>query len=233
LYSEHKSRLAEVALIDQEFAALESEREELEPPIEQARKDVSKLTENDIATMRITASDPQPSLRLLLEVFCMFLGLTPSYERSGHKLLMYPHFVQTLTSRVARVPLLPSLMENIQPYFESPDMDPNELEAIAPAMRCLYDWVEGVCRLALLDVELKTRTKMRDARHTALAEYVEEMDLEISSVRQVEVSLEEENKALAQSNASREHLEQEYRAVDAREKSMEAIFNGLEQFTER
>jgi hypothetical protein len=43
---------------------------------------------DDIEPVRITASDPMPVLRLLLEVFCRILDRPASYERARQTLLM-------------------------------------------------------------------------------------------------------------------------------------------------
>lgn len=216
-----------------EVKELEKRKETLLPKVGHSRSDVEKLTDNDIETIRITAADPQPSLRLLLEVLCLFLDLPPSYERSGQKLLMDPKFVTTLVSRISNNPVSQQLLANVKPYFESSDMDPEELEAIAPALRSLYDWVGGVCELAELNENLTRLKKALEEKKRSLNEYVEEMNLEITSIKQVEASLENENKTLVQSNASREALEAEYKAVDARKKNMDSIFKGIDQFTDK
>ncbi|OHT05712.1 Dynein heavy chain family protein [Tritrichomonas foetus] len=233
LDQEHKLKAAEVEELDAAFAEHEKEREKLQPVCEQTLREVEKLTDNDIETIRITAADPQPCLRLLMEMFCIFLDLTPSYERSGQKLLMGPQFVPTLISKINSNSINEKLLEEVQPYFEKEEMSAQNLDGIAPALRSLYDWVDSLYKMARLNIDLAKEKSTIDEKHRQLNEYIEEMNLEISSIEQVEKTLESESKALIESNKSREAMEKEYQEVDQRKKSIDSIFQGIETLTKK
>lgn len=233
LDEEHHRKSDEVQKLKDDVSQLENELELQTPRIEQTRKIVGDLTDNDIETIRITAADPMPSLRLLLEIFCLILDLPPSYERGGQKLLMDPNFVQILISRISTKQMTPQILETIAPYFEMDALNPDELESIAPSLKSLFDWVECVCRVAIINEKLLTEKKTLEEKTRQLNEYVEEMNLEKASIEQVEASLENENKALEASQAAREQMEKEYKSVEARKKSIDSIFKGIDHFTEK
>jgi hypothetical protein len=62
LIEEHKTRVAEVDVLEQGIVLLEDHRELIEPRLAQALEDVHKLTSNDIETIRITAENPTPAM---------------------------------------------------------------------------------------------------------------------------------------------------------------------------
>ncbi|OHS99238.1 Dynein heavy chain family protein [Tritrichomonas foetus] len=233
LDEEHREKAEEVSQLEEAVTELKAELENKQPKIDQNQKIVEELNDNDIETIRITAADPMPSLRLLLEIFCLILDRPASYERAGQKLLMDPKFIETVVAHVSKTTMTPQLLALIEPYFEMEALNPDELESIAPSLKSLFDWIECVCKVAILRDKLLKKKKELEDKQRQLNEYVEEMNLEKSSIEQVEASLENENKALAASTAAREEMEKEYQSVDARKKSIDSIFKGIEHFTEK
>jgi hypothetical protein len=59
---------------------------------------VEELTDADLEPVRITAAELMPSLRLLLDVFCLVFDRPASYQRAGQKLLMFIHSSVSMTS---------------------------------------------------------------------------------------------------------------------------------------
>lgn len=233
LDEELREKSEEVAILEEKVDELKREVDEKAPRIEITQKIVEDLNDNDIETIRITASDPMPSLRLLLEIFCLILDKPADYERAGQKLLMDPKFIETVIAKVSKMTMTPQLLALIEPYFEMEALNPDELESIAPSLKSLFDWIESVCTVAITREKHLNMKKELEDKQRALNEYVEEMNLEKSSIEQVEASLENENKALASSTQAREEMEKEYRSVDSRKKSIDLIFKGIEHFTQK
>lgn len=233
LDEEHREKAMEVGQLEEEVEEFNSELEIMIPKIEQTQKTVEDLNDNDIETIRITAADPMPSLRLLLEIFCLILDRPRDYERSGQKLLMDPTFVETVVQKVSKMTLSPQLLAIIEPYFEMEALNPDELESIAPSLKSLFDWIECVCKVGITQDKLAKKKKELEDKQRALNDYVEEMNLEKASIEQVEASLENENKSLAASQAAREEMEKEYQSIDAIKQSIGSIFKGIDHFTEK
>ncbi|OHT03622.1 Dynein heavy chain family protein [Tritrichomonas foetus] len=233
LEKEAKSKTEELKELSVEVKDLEENRDALFPEVTKYLKAVEALTNNDIETIRITAVDPQPSLRLLLEVFCLFLDLPPSWERSGQKLLMDPQFVKIIVTRVNFASINQQLLNNVKPYFDSKELNAAELEKNAPALRVLYDWIKTTCDLTRMSITYDTQKAIYDEKKHALDEYLHQMKIELSSIEQVELSLESENKALIQSEASKVQMEREYQQVDVRKKSIDKIYKGLDTITQQ
>jgi hypothetical protein len=233
LTEDHKAKVEEVKGLEVEVAQLEKDRKEWIPKSERAIREVEKLTDNDIETIRITAADPLPSLRLLMELFCLFLDLPQSYDRSGQKLLMDKKFVPTLVTRVSTSGMGPSLLATAYEYLDSPELDAAELESIAPALKILYDWVASLCRVASVRETLMMKKKMLDEKRRTLEDFSEEMQLEITSIEQVEQSLVLEKEELSKSQAAREKLELEYKDVDVRKRALDSLFTNIDLLIEK
>jgi hypothetical protein len=146
---------------------------------------------------------------------------------------MDPMFVQMVIARVTTAVLSPQLLQIIETYFEMDAMSPAELESIAPVLKTLYDWIEAVCRVAILNAKLAILKKELDEKQRELNDYVEEMNLEKASIEQVEVSLGTERQALDASMAACEEMQKEFQEVEARKKSIDSIFKGIDYFTEK
>jgi uncharacterized protein YacL (UPF0231 family) len=158
----------------------------------------------------MTATDPMPVLRLLLEVFCRILDRPASYERAGRTLLMDQHLVQVVVARVSTTTLSPQLLQTAATYFENEGLNATELESITPALRFLFDWIGVVCRVRLLSSKLDTQKKAVEDRQRQRSEYVKEMTLEQTFLEQAEVTLDDERMALEAWQAAREKMEQEF-----------------------
>ena len=233
LDEEHHEKAEEVNKLEEEFSKLQKALEIKAPNIDQTQKAVEDLNDNDIEAIRITAADPLPSLKILLEVFCVILDRPIGYEQGGKKLLMDPKFVEIIVQNVVKNPMTIQKMPLIEPYFEMDELNPDELESISPSLKALYDWIENVCKVSILKEKLLQKKKELEDKQRELNEYVEEMNLEKSSIQQVEASLENENKAITESTAALAEMEKEYETIDLRKKSIESIFKGIEHFTEK
>jgi hypothetical protein len=227
LEEEHNTRSQDVASLEEKVKTLDAEIAELAPKASQTAKDVLKLTDNDIATIRITATDPAMALRLLMELFCLFLDLPQSYERNGQKLLMDKNFLPTVVKRMSSCTMTTSFLDDAYKYFEHPEMSAAKLESIAPALRILYDWVESGCRLARLkETSAKAKTELEN-RSKELVSFDAEVALELTSIDAVEQSLAEENQTIIVSQAKQEKAEGEYKVIDGRNKTLEALFKDV------
>lgn len=227
---EHMDRQNDIELIEKELKEITEKRDEMEPTVKQAKSEVEKLTDNDIKTIRITASDPKPSLRLLLESICVLLELPPSYEKNGQKLLMGSQFLPTLLSRIN---ITPQLIKEVEPYFTDKNLNASDLESIAPALSTLYKWIIAEYNLAVLNADLAKKKNEFEFKQKEFNDYETEMNLELASIEQVGKTLEGEKIALEQSNQARLEMEEEYQTIDKRKSSIDSIFQGLDVATNK
>jgi len=233
LIEERKNKISEVDELKNEVNMLKTQIDGLATKLVSSRKAVEGLKDNDIETIRISAADPLPSLRLLVEVFCIFLDFAPSYERSGQKLLMDPRFILVLTSRIGNDSISPQILNSVNPYFKQEALNPSELEAIAPALSVLYEWIYTVCLNATLSDQLSKQQLLLEEKERLLSLYIDEMEIEIQSIHQVNLSLENELKNLQSSITSRQQMEKDYKVVDSRKKVVDSIFKDIDHFTEK
>ena len=161
------------------------------------------------------------------------MDLRPSYEHGGQKLLMDPQFVKTITSKVSHMSITAELLSKVMPYFEQHDLNPKSLENSAPALRVLYDWIHSVCLLNQLKIQSKEQNVLLEKKKKELEEFKETMVVELASIDQVELSLESENKALEQAAISREQMEKEFIQINARKRTINHLFDKIEQLTDK
>ena len=233
LEQDHKEKQEEIEKLKNDLAEHEKELNVLQPQCDQVYSEVEKLTDNDIETIRITAAEPQPPLRLIMEMICIFLDLTPSYELSGQKLLMGPQFIPTLIGKIHGNKVSKKTLDEVQPYLNNEEMDPQKLEAIAPALRILYDWLNSLCQLEKLNEDLEKEKAFIDEKTRQLDEFVEEMNLEFTSIEQVEKALESESQALTDANNKKQDMQNEYDGYNKKKKLIEQIFKDIDVLTNK
>ncbi|KAK8895532.1 hypothetical protein M9Y10_023999 [Tritrichomonas musculus] len=233
LEQESKEKKEEVENLIKEYKEREQEKLNQKNIVETITKEVEKLNDNDIETIRITASDPHPALRLLLEMFCALLELPPSYEKSGQKLLMGAMFVQTITTKITEDTITPKLLEEAQTFHEDPKLNEKDLETIAPALIILYRWISNLLILARIDQEILEKKKNLDEKQRLLDKFIEDMNIELPSIEQVEKTLQAESQSLVESNKKRALMEEEYSKIDQRKKSIDSIFKGIDKITDK
>ena len=233
LKEEKKAKVTEVETLHEEVHDLEEQFKDLEPKVENLTEEVKNLDQKEIDTIRISASEPMTSMKLLFEIFCLFLELPPSYERGGEKLLMDPKFIQIITEGISPAKIQSKILDIAKPLFDDPALNPTELEATAPALLVLYNWITIVYQYSVLKIRLQSEKRILEEKEKTFKQYVEEMDVELASIDQVALSLENELKNLQASINSRQQMEKDYKAIDERKKTLDSIFKDIDQFTEK
>jgi len=205
----------------------------LEPQVMKVSKIVDQLTENDVETIRITTDDPHKSVSLLLEVLCIFLGLPKPYERSGKLLLKDPQFINIIKARINISQISHQVLTEVLPYVGSNDLNAAELEANCPPLRTIYDWIETLCSEAVLMEQFTDTKKKLEDNSSQLRSFIEEMNLEITSIEQVEITLSNEKIILDKSNSEKAKVEKEYNEIINRKTNIDVILQNIDQFLEK
>jgi hypothetical protein len=99
------------------------------------------------------------------------------------------NFLPTITAAMSTTNLTPEMLKVIETYFEMEALDPMGLEAIAPALKVIYDWLEPLYRVGILTLKHQQLTKDLEEKQRELKQFVKEMNLEKASIEQVELSL--------------------------------------------
>jgi hypothetical protein len=230
LSEEHKAMARDVQVLELAVTNQKIEKAILERRTQQTLNAVNRLTDNDIETIWITVSDPLPAVRLFIELLCLLLDLPPSFERSAPKLSMDKDMVPHLIEAIESPQVNPDVFVSAQKFLDSPDMDTGQLESIAPALLTLYDWLQNVVKLYRLESDLVDRQNALEEKQSSFAIYTEEMNVELESVKQIEVALESERETMLASTAARVEVEKEYLAADKRRTTLETILKQIEQF---
>lgn len=221
-----------VQLIQNELNEIDDKRKELMPNLQQYQKSVSQLTRNEVETIRLTAIDPKPPLKLLIEVLCVFVDLPPSFEIGGNKLLMNPDFVQTILEKVTSTVINPELLSVLNPLFNNPELTPEKLDELGPSLSLIYYWIRSICDLTELNALYEEKKELFDSKTKDLNEYIEQLETELASIEQMEQSLETENRALIQSTSTRESLEKEFELINERKSKIDNLLKGIDQFAD-
>ena len=216
-----------------ELAELQKETNDLLPVVIDTQRQIEQLQINDIETIRINAAEPNAALKLMLEVLCIFLDYPVSYDRGGYKLLMDNNFVQILVSKIRYQTVSLSLVQQIQPYFDDPNFTKEGMESVAPALENLFDWISAICQYTIAKDQLQNKSIEVDQKNRAYEQAVEEGQLEEQSIKQVELDLEEEVKALETTGASKKVTEEEYEQVNNRKANIEAVLKDMDPLIEK
>jgi len=211
------SKLEELVKIE------EIELNSLRPRIMNNYKIIEEINENDIETIRITATSPLDSLRILLELICMILGFPKEYENGGKPLLEKGNFFKQLIDFFVDHPMNYEQYKRIMPYIEKDLINVYELESISPSLKSLYEWICSITKLYNIENTLTAHKKSLEDEKRGLAQFQEEIILEKSSIKQVEESLEKELIHLTSEMDMRKSLENEYDIVEKRKISVDSI----------
>ncbi|OHS99158.1 Dynein heavy chain family protein [Tritrichomonas foetus] len=230
---ELKEKTDAVKRAQDEVEYLENSVASLLPQVLNSQKQIEELTLNDIETIRINADDPSPSLKLMLEVLCIFLDYPISYDRGGYKLLMDNDFTQLLLSRIKYQIIPVTVLQQVMPYFDDSSFSSKEMGTVAPALQNIYEWISSICKHAMTSDKLIKKKDELEKLEIQFNETVEEAKLEQQSISQVEEQLEEEIKYLDNSLSSKQTTESEYEQINSKKQNIDAILNNMEGLIER
>lgn len=230
LLDDKKRKVTEIESMKNELEVLKKRKEDILPMLSKHLANVNALSKNDIEAVRISANDPLPSMKLLMDILCLLMELSPSYEQCGQNLLMDQDFINLLTSKIGHESIRKNVLDDILPYFDNEQLSLTELEAIAPALVTLYNWVRGLCDYGVIDDKISTMSTCLIEKEEALQKYMEEMERELNSIEQVSNNLENELKSIEDSKASREKMERDYKAVDDKKTFLDSLYSDIRQF---
>lgn len=234
LEEEFKTKTQTVKKKQERVQGKQSEYDLTYPRIETNRKVIESLTENDIETIRISAADPIPALKLLLEIVCIIADMEPDYETNGKPLLMDGTFVAKLLENISVENGIPQeKLEKIDAYFENPDFSPRDLESVSPVLRIISDWIDCIRRSTYLSKQLSEETVQLEQEEQELKSMTEEMKLEGQSIKQVEEQLVEELENLNKLKKEREVLKEKFKKIELRKEKLTKFIENSNTLIER
>lgn len=228
-----KEKSDQVKKTQNELNQLKTTVDSLLPQVMTLQKQIENLTTNDIETIRINADDPSASLKMLLEVLCIFLDYPISYERGGYKLLMDNDFVQLILHKINYQIISPSIVQKVLPYFDDPHFTSNEMGLVAPALQNIFDWITAICKLANCSDQMSKKKEELEEVQKEFNTTVEESKLEQQSILQVEEQLEEEVKYLDTSMTSKQQFESEYQQINTKKINITRILKDMDKLIEK
>lgn len=175
-----------------------------------AANKVEHINENDIETIRIASDQPTLSFTLLIKILCILMELPKPYENSGKDLLKELDFIEILKTRINVEKITKQMIQDVEPLLTDEKMNPRELELNCSPMRSIYDWICEMLLYAKLDLKVQDAKRALDDETIHLNEFMEEINLEMTSIQQVESTLQTELDNLNNASYSREKMDSEY-----------------------
>ncbi|KAI5486860.1 dynein heavy chain family protein family [Trichomonas vaginalis G3] len=234
LEEEFKTKTQSVKKNQERVQGKKSEYDLTYPRIESNRKVIESLTENDIETIRISAADPIPPLKLLLEIVCIIADMELDYETNGKPLLMHGTFVAKLLENISPSDGIPEeKLAKIDAYFENPEFSLRDLESVSPVLRIICDWIDCIRRSTYLSKQLAEDTAKLEQEENELKTMTEEMKLEGQSIKQVEEQLVEELQNLNKLKEEREVLKEAFKKIEIRKEKLSKFMENSNTLIER
>ena len=229
-----KTHQQAVDKLTERVANRQSDYDSVFPRVESNRKQIEALTENDIETIRISVADPNNSLKLIIEVICIIIGLEPNFETCGRSLLTDGTIISKLLEAVSPESGIPvETMKKVEPYFEIQDLNVKDIEALSPSLKLIYDWIDAIRRSTTISAELLVEKENLAKETHELEAFQEEMRLEKQSIKQVEEGLEGEHEKLQKLEAERDKLTSEFQAIENRKKLLSGFSENIDTLTQR
>ena len=203
------------------------------PRMERMKRDFDKLKEADVEAVRIAAQNPPKSLKALMEILCVVCDTEPSYEKCGLPMLLQSGFLAKIGRAVASHPVSEKYVTELLGRLDSPSFERAELEAVAPCLRTITDWLEAVVREGHAGIALKAETKALEAAKEAFAEWTEASELELSALVGMEKQYEADLHLVDEARAAREDIERACQEAQRRKSRVDAVLKEMDVLVAR
>jgi len=210
----------EVAELEKKVSELSSKLQILAPSVDESKQLVSKISQNDIKTIRISSSNPPTPLKLLMEMFCIFIGLEPKYIPNGEALINNNDLISILLKNVSTEKISPFIQGQLESIFGNPVLSLEKLESIAPSLRLLYDWVFNLLKYTITKSSLTRETTQLNNKKLEYDSIKKESQQEMVLIESLFDSLKKEEKSINDSLLTKQTLEKEYNEVSARRNTL-------------
>lgn len=192
---------------------------------------ILQLPDDEINILKVYEGSPPMELRLLVEVFCIFLGFEPNFDTKGLELLNDQRFAKTLVEKVVPDALTPDLRENLNKYFSRVDFKRENLERIVPILGMLYEFADLTLKIAITSAGLYTETLRMKDTHSEFAAVSDE--LESTQIMSTIEGSEVEGELLNESSGCKAQLEDGFVGLKDKLDILESLNAGLKDLREK
>lgn len=215
LENEHRSRQASIKKLQGIISYKISECKILGPRLENAKESVRAVPPGDLEAVRITAQDPQISLKSLLIITAVSCGYDPDYD-VARGFLEQKDFLEQVITNLNLENLTLERIDAIQNAFKSNELNVRDLDNIGQTAQAVYDYINIIRQLYPTKTQLEVDKVELERESKELEEFVEHMELEIESINKDEQSLQEEYENIESRRNLKMQLEAQYKGIEHR-----------------
>ena len=210
LQEEEMLKTAEIKKMQDDLAQNKKELIETEQNVESNLLKVKSLQERDIKIIQLSAESPTPKYKAFFELLCIFVENPPTYEPFGLAMATDNSIVSSLTNRIAYKIIPNEVLAAAKQNIQANNFTHSEMEAIAPALGILYDWIHSIYHYANVKQKIKALQKDLDDKQTEYHKYMDETKNDRESIAKLSAELEAEMAKISQSESERVSLEKEF-----------------------
>lgn len=197
--------------------------------LSQSRSVVEGMTSGDLRPLRIQAENMPKQMKKVVVVFCLFLGLKPSYKQVGEELFTRENFLKVILG-IDYQNVTPVTVEKVRRVFAGFEFNEEELQSISPFAEKLYRYASSVfnyCRRA--DDLNKERIKL-ERKQNEYNKYTRETEQETKAMEQVQATLKDEKLEIDVLEGTRDEMRAKKEALVSRLEKTQEILKGMDEF---
>lgn len=228
LEDEERLKTAQIKQTREQLLPLKTTMIDLKVRFDLARQRLESISPQQLELVRQSGLNPSPAFKELIEMFCVFMNITPQYEPYGKRLLYDPQFYEQIKERIDPQLVDPSTLEKATLIFTESQFTKSDFDSISMPCSILHDYIDIVYRYASSSSKLNEDTKVYDQLMLEFDDFTHNMATEKGQLSQRNKSLDHELKNLQNSAVTREHLLKEIEVVDSKKRILENIYKGLD-----
>lgn len=199
----------------------------------QLQKDIDKMTQNDIETIRIGALNPTFAFMRTIEILCMYKGYHFSYEVGGIKLLAEEKLLDIIHQPIPYESVDSQITSRAYEVFNDENFTRKDVEDISPPVLLIYDWLHAMVSFSKAqNVYRNTYTSYINFQRT-YDEFLADLKAQEQSIEHIRTTIDEDKAFVADSDQKFKTLEKAYNIDLERKTKSEFIVNNIENIVKK
>ena len=197
--------------------------------LSQSKSVIERLNSMDLRPLVSMAYNMPKQMKKVIKVYCLFLGLKPSYQQVGLELFTRDNFLSIILG-IDYQNVTPVTVEKVRRLFAGFEFSSEALKKISPVAEQLYQYIYCLflhCRRA--DDLNKERIKL-ERKQNEYEKRTRESELEIKSLAELQETLKDEKREIEAIESSRRDLSGKKEVVELRLQHAQEILKGLDEF---
>ncbi|EAY07547.1 Dynein heavy chain family protein [Trichomonas vaginalis G3] len=199
----------------------------------ETQKQIDKMTQNDVETIRIGALNPTNAFMRTIEILCMYKGYHFSYEVGGVKLLQEEKLLDILHSPIAYENIDSRITSRAYEVFNDETFTRKDVEDISPPVLLIYDWLFAIVQFSRAQSAYANTYQSYINFQRTYDEFIADLKAQEQSIQHIRQTIDDDKAYLTDASQKFKNLEQAYNLELDRKTKCEYIVNNIDQIVKK